>query len=156
METGQERHGSSRGEAGFTLVEILVVMMILSVIGGIAIQTAMFAFDVARLGKSVANMRQVSSAIMQYETSTSTVPVSGLTPVSSIVAALGNQAGRINPKDGWGNDLYYEDITVGENTSFRIYCYGKDGTPDGGLVPNWIDFYTDTVLENGVFIQTKW
>lgn len=145
-----------RRDAGFTLIEILVVLAVLSLVMGIAIQTALFAFDVARLGRSVANMRQVSSALMQYETATSTLPGGGLQPVSAIVPTLGGQAGRLNPRDGWGNDLYYEPITVGGQTSFRVYCYGKDGTADGGVTGTWVDFYTDTVIENGVFIQTKW
>jgi len=156
MDRTKARAERTRREGGFTLIEILVVLVVLSLVAGIAIQTALFAFDVARLGRSVANMRQVASALMQYETATSTLPPGGLQPVSAILPTLGNQAGRVFPTDGWGNALYYEQLDINGVASFRVYCYGKDGTPDGGITGSWIDFYTDTVIENGVFVQTKW
>jgi len=156
MRNDNTRSRLTGSEAGFTLIEILIVLVVASLIAGIAIQTALFAFDVARLGRSVANMRQITSSLMQYETSTSTLPGGGLQPVSAIIATLGNQAGRLDPKDGWGNDLYYESIVNGTSVDFRVYCYGKDGVPDGAVTGSWIDFYTDTVIENGTFIQTKW
>jgi len=143
-------------EAGFTLIEILIVLVVAALLAGIAINTAMFAFDFARLGRSVSNMRQITSSVMQYESATSTLPGGGLQPVSAIIATLGNQAGDIDPKDGWGHDLYYEQFVNGTDVGFRVYCYGKDGAPDGGITGSWVDFYTDTVIENGTFIQTKW
>jgi general secretion pathway protein G len=156
MMGGNVSDGRRDREKGFTLIEVLIVLVVISLIAGIAIQTALFAFDVARLGKSVANMRQITSAIMQYETANSAVPGGGLQPVSAIMATLGTQAGRLNPKDGWGHDLYYESLAGGGATDFRVYCYGKDGVPDGGVTGSWVDFFTDTVIENGMFIQTKW
>lgn len=145
-------------QAGFTIVEVLVVLVVISILAGVAIQTALFAFDVARLGRSVANLRQISSAVMQYESSTSLLPNTGgaTVPVSSIVAALGTQGGRIDPRDGWANNLYYEPTTISGSPTFRLWCYGKDGTPDGAITGSWLDFNTDVVLESGTFIQSKW
>lgn len=142
-------------DGGFTLVEVLVVIVVIGLLAGLSIQTAFYAFDVARLSRSVANLRQITSAIVQYETENSTVPVGGLQPVSDILSLLGDQAGRLDPVDGWNNDLYYEDLGGG-TTGFRVYCFGKDGVPDGEITGSWIDFYTDTVVENGTFIQAKW
>ncbi len=142
-------------EGGFTLIEVLVVIVVLGLLASLAVQTAFFAFDVARLSRSVANMRQITSAIVQYETENSAVPVGGLQPVSEILSLLGDQAGRLDPVDGWDNDLYYEDLGGGI-AGFRVYCFGKDGLPDGEVTGSWIDFYTDTVVENGTFIQAKW
>ena len=145
-------------QAGFTLVEILVVLVVISILAGVAIQTALFAFDVARLGRSVANMRQISSAVMQYESSTSLLPNTGgaTVPVSSLISALGTQGGRIDPRDGWTNNLYYEPVAVAGAPTFRVWCYGKDGTPDGAITGSWLDFNTDVVVEGGTFIQSKW
>lgn len=143
-------------EAGFSLVELLVVLLVISVIAMITIQSTFYAFDAARLSRSVANMRQISSAVIQYESTASTVPGGGLQPVSSILGSLGPQATGLATKDGWNNELYYEPVTVGSNTTFRVYCYGKDATPDGTVTGVWANFFTDVVLEGGAFIQTKW
>jgi general secretion pathway protein G len=154
----QQKQPGAQGQAGFTIVEVLVVLVVISILAGVAIQTALFAFDVARLGRSVANMRQISSAVMQYESSTSLLPNTGgaTVPVSTIVTALGTQGGRIDPRDGWANNLYYEPATVAGSPTFRLWCYGKDGTPDGALTGSWLDFNTDVVIESGTFIQSKW
>lgn len=147
-----------RREAGFTLIEVLIVLVVVGILAGVAIQTALFAFDVARLSRSAANLRQISSAVMQYESSTSLLPnTNGATvPVSAIVVALGTQGGRIDPRDGWLHNLYYEPITISGSPAFRLWCYGKDGTPDGAITGSWIDFNTDVVVESGMFVQSKW
>jgi len=144
------------GQAGFTIVEVLVVLVFIGIVAGIAIQTVLFAFDQARLGRSVANMRQVASAILQYESQNNGLPAGGLQPVEAIRTTLGSQAGRIDVKDGWGHDLWYQPVTVAGVTNFRIFCYGKDGVPDGAVTGVWSDFFTDVVMEGGTFIQTKW
>lgn len=154
--TADSPHPDRSREAGFSLIELLVVMLVISVIAMITIQSTFYAFDAARLSRSVANMRQISSAIMQYESTASTVPAGGLQPVSAIVATLGPQGTGLATRDGWNNDLYYEPVTVGSETTFRVYCYGKDATPDGTVTGIWANFFTDVVLEGGSFIQTKW
>ena len=158
MPRAEQEGPQRRKEAGFTLIELLVVLVVISVLAGVAIQTALFAFDVARLGRSVANLRQISSAVMQYESSTSLLPNTGggTVPVSSLIVALGTQGGRIDPRDGWANNLYYEPTTIAGSPAFRLWCYGKDGTPDGAITGSWIDFNTDIVVESGTFIQSKW
>lgn len=143
-------------ESGFSLIELLISLVVIGLLAGLAVQGALYAFDVAKLGKSVANLRQITSAVVQYETAHAGPPPGGLQPVTDILSYLGEQAGRIDPLDGWGHELYYEGLAVSGGAGFRVYCYGKDGTPDGGITGVWLDFYTDTVVENGTFIQAKW
>ncbi len=150
--TPRRRHD----EAGFTMVELLVILVFIGIVASIAAQTALYAFDVARLGRSVANMRQVASALLQYQSAQSTLPGGGLQRVSAILPALGTQAGHVDPTDGWSHDLWYQPVTVNGVASFRVYCYGKDNTPDGAITGTWVDFNTDLVQEGGSFIQTKW
>jgi hypothetical protein len=47
-------------------------------------------------------------------------------------------------------------VVVGGQLSFRVYSYGKDGTPDGSVPGVWVDFFSDVVAEGGSFLQTKW
>ncbi len=143
-------------EAGFTLIEILVVLVFIAILAGIAIQTALYAFDVARLGSTVGSMRGLTTVILSYETAFSGVPPSALMPVSNIEPALAPMGVPVPTRDGWGNDLFYETFIVNGEVTFRVYAYGKDGTPDGAIPGVWVEFFSDVVLEDGTFIQTKW
>ena len=147
---------ASNGSAGFTLVELLVTLAIVATLSSMVISGSLYAFDISRLGQTVANTRGVSEAILRYQTDTSTLPAGGLQPVSSIKALLAPVSGNIPVKDGWSNDIYYEPVTVAGLPTFRVYSYGKGGIPDGSITGNWVDFFTDIVVEGGTFIQNKW
>jgi general secretion pathway protein G len=146
-----------RGEAGFSLVEMMIVLVFIGIVASIAINGAFYAFDASRLGKTVGNMRGLSDAITKYQSDSSSLPGGGLQPVSAIAPLLRPSGGRVIPMtDGWDHDLYYEPYTSGGVTTFRVYSYGKDGASDGIVTGTWVDFYTDVVVEGGSFIQTKW
>ena len=151
----QPRHPA--GEAGFSMVEMMIVLVFIGIIASIAISGAFYAFDASRLGKTMGNMRGLSDAITKYQSDTSSLPGGGLQPVSAIAPLLRPSAGAVPLKDGWEHDLYYEPYTTGGgDVTFRVYCYGKDGASDGVVTGTWVDFFTDVVVEGGTFIQKKW
>jgi prepilin-type N-terminal cleavage/methylation domain-containing protein len=143
-------------ESGFTLIELLVVLAIIAILAAIAIETTLYAFDVAKLGNTVGAMRGVCTVVMDYESASSTIPGGGLQPVSAVEPILRSVGAPVPIHDGWGNDLFYEPVVVGGQLSFRVYSYGKDGTPDGSVPGVWVDFFSDVVAEGGSFLQTKW
>jgi general secretion pathway protein G len=146
-----------RGEAGFSMVELMIVLVFISIIAGIALSTGMYAFDVSRLGRTIANMRGVADAIVKYQSDNSALPPGGLQQVSAIAPVLSPSNGRVATLDGWDNPLYYTPFTTaGGVSTFRVFSYGRDGASDGVVTGVWADFTTDIVVEGGSFIQTKW
>jgi len=144
-------------QAGFSLIELLVVMAFIGVIAGMATSSGFYAFDVSRLGRTVANMRGVSDALMKYQTDNSMLPSGGLQPLSAIATAIRQSGGAVAQVDGWDNPLYYTPFTTAQGVAtFRVFSYGKDGAADGVVTGTWVDFTSDIVVEGGSFIQTRW
>ncbi|HET8945794.1 MAG TPA: prepilin-type N-terminal cleavage/methylation domain-containing protein [Candidatus Polarisedimenticolia bacterium] len=144
-------------DAGFSLVELLVVMTFIGVIAGIASSYCLYAFDASRLGRTVANLRGVADGLTKYQTDNSVLPPGGLQPVSAIASAIRQSAGAVAQTDGWSNPIYYEPYTTAQGVAtFRLWSYGSDGSADGVITGSWVDFTTDIVIEGGTFIQTKW
>jgi len=139
------------------MVELMITMALISVIAGIASSYCLYAFDVSRVSRTVANMRGVADAVLKYQTDNTVLPAGGLQAVSGIAAAIRNSGGIIALTDGWGNPIYYQPFTTAQGVkTFRITSYGSDGAADGVVTGHWADFTTDIVDEGGSFIQTKW
>jgi len=148
---------SRAGERGFSIIEMMIVLVFIGIIAAISISGAFYAFDQSRLGKTVANLRGLADAITRYQSDVSSLPGGGLQPVRSIAPILRPVSGSVPLLDGWDHDLYYEPYTTaGGALTFRVFSYGKDGSNDGIVTGSWLDFTTDIVVEGGSFIQTKW
>ena len=147
-----------RDEAGFSMVELMIVLVFIGIIASIGLNAASYAFEVSRTGRTVADMRGISEALTKYQADTSTLPGGGLQPVSAIAATINASAGGAIPLlDGWSNPIYYEPYTTAQGVlSFRLYSYGMDGAADGVITGTWVDFNSDVVIESGSFIQSKW
>jgi general secretion pathway protein G len=146
-----------RSDAGFSMVELLVVLVFISIIAGIAINGGYYAFDASRTSRTVAQLRGVADAITKYQTDNSNLPGGGLQPVSAIAAIIAPTQSNFPTKDGWDNPIYYERIvTAGGSLTFRLYSYGKDGASDGVITGTWVDWYSDIVVEGSSFVQTRW
>lgn len=144
-------------EAGYSMVELMIVLVFISIIAAIALNSAFFAFDVSRTSRSVAQLRGVADAITKYQTDNSLLPGGGLQPVSGIATVIQTSGGALPTMDGWNNPMYYEPYTTPQGTlTFRLYSYGKDGASDGVVTGTWVDFYSDVVVEGSSFIQTRW
>ena len=76
---------SKRSKRGFTLIEIMIVVLIIAVLLAIAIPNFMKARDTSRTKACVANLRQIESAQMQWamdkkEAGTATVTMTDICP----------------------------------------------------------------------------
>ena len=127
-------------QAGFTLIELMVVIIILGVLAGMIIPRVMGRPDEARQAKAKIQIESFESALKLYKLDNGGYPTTeqGLKALVEAPAA-GNlpknwrQGGYLEkgkvPKDPWGNDFVY--VSPGSHGDFDLSCLGKDGEAGG-------------------------
>ena len=138
-----------RNQQGFTLIELLIVVAIIGLLVAIAIPALQYALDRSKQRVTLADLRQVAGAIMQYNLDTSIYPNNTVT-VQELVVILEPFSGRNLPtQDRWANDLGY---TTDGSHYYSLESFGRDGI-DGANI-DYItrnDFNLDMIHANGSF-----
>ena len=123
-------------QRGFTLIEILVVIVILSILGGLAAQTLLSRPDAARVQAAQTDLRTLSAALDVYRLDNYRYPSSdqGLEalvqrPSGSPEAKNWNPSGslKILPADPWGAAYLYEN----RDGRVEMTSLGADGAEGG-------------------------
>ncbi|MFZ1980827.1 MAG: type II secretion system major pseudopilin GspG [Smithella sp.] len=127
-------------QAGFTLIELMVVIVILGVLAGLIIPRIMGRPDEARQAKARIQMEALESALKLYKLDNGSYPTTeqGLNalveaPTVGNIPKNWRQGGYLEkskvPKDPWGNDFIY--LSPGNHGDFDLTCLGADGEPGG-------------------------
>ena len=123
-------------QRGFTLIEILVVIVILSILGGLAAQTLLSRPDAARVQAAQTDLRTLSAALDVYRLDNYRYPSSdqGLEalvqrPSGSPEAKNWNPSGYLKklPLDPWGAAYLYEN----GDGRIELTSLGADGAEGG-------------------------
>ena len=129
-------------QAGFTLIEIMVVVVIIGILASVVVPRIMDNPDKARVAKAKNDIQALGSALDIYRLDNYVYPTTdqGLEalvskPDSSPEPANWKQGGYIKKlsNDPWGNEYLY--LNPGEHGETDIYSLGADGAP-GGEGPN--------------------
>ncbi len=135
-----KRHKYSRGSrsSGFTLIEVMVVVVILSILAAIVVPKIMGKPDEARITKVQSDIRSLSAALDLYRLDNFTYPTTDQ-GIEALVTAPGNlssgaryqKGGYIDrmPKDPWGYDYNY--LQPGTHGVYDLYSFGADNAPGG-------------------------
>ena len=135
-------------EKGFSLIEILVVLMIIGLLTAVVAINVLPSQDRARVDKATADIRIMEQALELYRLDMYSYPTQreGLealisTPENHRFKDRYRQGGYIKrlEADPWGNPYQYK--RPGKNGSFDLFSFGADGSVGGeGLdsdITNW-------------------
>jgi len=140
-------HSPARG-GGFTLIEIMVVVVILGILAAIVVPRVMDRPDDARITKAKTDIRALESALNLYRLDNFAYPTTnqGLQalidrPRTGPEPRNYRASGYMDrlPKDPWGNDYQY--LNPGTRGEIDIFSFGADGRRGGeGInaeIGNW-------------------
>ena len=135
---GVRRLAARRGRsAGFTLIEIMVVVVILGILAALVAPNVIRRIDDARVTKAKQDVRAYETALNLYRMDNFRYPTTeqGLEalvkrPVDPNIRNW-KEGGYIDgmKKDPWGNDYAY--IAPGSHGDYDLYTLGADGQPGG-------------------------
>ncbi len=129
-----------KNNRGFTLIEIMVVIVILALLAALVGPKIIGRSDVAKIADAKVQIRNIETALKLYKLDNSvfptteqglqalvTKPTVGTIPKN--YKAEGYLENKQLPKDPWGNDYVY--LSPGEHGDYDLCSYGADGAKGG-------------------------
>jgi len=121
--------GCEQRERGFTLLEIMVVLVIIGVLAALVAPRFLERADEAKVDASKVQMKNIEQALKLYRLQHGKYPASGGLAALATAGKGGKRYMDSLPKDSWGNDFVY--LSPGVHGDFDILSYGADGQPGG-------------------------
>ena len=127
-----------RRQKGFSLIEILVVLVIMGLLISVVAPTVLNSADDARIQKVQADFKAIETALTIYRLDHYVYPSTdqgllALVEPSTLEPEPRNfkMGGYLEevPVDPWGREYLY--MSPGENNEVDLFSYGADGLPGG-------------------------
>jgi len=134
---------------GFTLIELMVVIVILGILAGLIVPRIMDNPDKAKQVMARTQIESIETALKLYKLDTGSYPSTdqGLQALVQVPEPRPKnwkkggyfEKGKV-PKDPWGNEFVY--LSPGMHGEYDIISYGADGVPEGEDanedINNWV------------------
>ncbi len=136
---------TSRQQTGFTLIEIMVVVVILGILAAIVVPKIMGRPEEARIAKAKQDIRSLEAALSLYKLDNYAYPTTdqGLDalvtkPTTPPIPPHWKDGGYLDrlPMDPWGKPYQYLD--PGVHGTIDIWTLGPDGQPSDDDIGNWM------------------
>ena len=143
-----------RRNAAFTLIEIMAVVLIIGMLGGIVGVAIFGQVDKARVTTARTQIKQVESALEFYRLDNGRYPTTdqGLRALVEKPASApeprrwrreGYLQGGAVPRDPWGEPFQYVQPGTNNPYTFDLWSLGADSAPGGedvdAEIGNWVD-----------------
>jgi general secretion pathway protein G len=138
-------------QRGFTLIELMVVITILALLGGIVMPRVIGRLRQARPQKAAIDIKQIGLALDMYAADNGMYPTTEqgldalITKPTSQPEPLNWVESYVDPTkflDPWGNPYVYESPSQHEGYDYDLYTLGADGQEGGegenADVTNWL------------------
>ena len=129
-------HSSSRRSRGFTLIEIMVVLVIIGVLGALIVPNLIERIDDSKVTAAHTDINQLMQALKLYKIDNQRYPTSeqGLEslvrkPTSGPIPPNWKTYIEKLPNDPWNRPYQY--LNPGVKGEIDVFSYGADGQPGG-------------------------
>ena len=133
-------YGQGRHAYGFTLIELMVVIVILGILAGLIIPRIMGRPEEARQMKAQIQIESIETALKLYRLDNGSYPSTeqGLQalvepPTVGELPKAWREGGYLEkgkvPRDPWDNEYIY--LSPGVHGDYDLSSYGADGEPGG-------------------------
>ncbi len=133
-------------QQGFSLIEIMVVVVILGILAALVVPKIISRPDEARVVKARQDVLAIQNALELYKLDNGFYPSTDQGLMALVEKPTSNPAPndwkaylKSLPKDPWGRDYLY--LNPGQHGDVDVFTYGADGQPGGsGInaeIGNW-------------------
>lgn len=130
-------------QRGFTLIEVMVVVVILAILAAFVVPKIMSRPEQARIVKAKQDILAIENAMNLYKLDNAFYPSTDqgiaalvIRPTSDPVPQSWTSYLKEIPKDPWGRPYQY--INPGKHGEIDIFTYGSSGQPNGKTeIGNW-------------------
>jgi general secretion pathway protein G len=133
---------ATRRNRGFTLIELMLVMVILAILAAIVVPKFAGRSEQARVAAAKTDIASIETALNAFEIDNGRYPTSdeGLRALIEQPEGLKNWKGYLPrlPNDPWGNPYNYRFPGTHTKDGFDLYSYGPEGREgSAGQIDNW-------------------